>query len=85
MTTTSPNGEYRIETISELLNLDPDQLNDCLRDVEYANNMHHWAFDDQAPNSAMSHWKDDNNRTRTLVGDDGELIFTLKVTKDDPA
>ena len=75
---------YRIEKISDLLQVPIDRREACVRDLLYGLALHELAFCEDAQKAMISgvEWTDDNSAT--LYDPDGEVVLSLKITKDAP-
>lgn len=77
--------EYSITTVNDLLQLDCDQLSDCLRDLEYAINLHCLAYGERAKDVGLKSivWRDDKSHSVSLADVRGDEFLTLHVTDND--
>lgn len=78
--------EYRIETLNDLLQFEPDQLSRCLRDIEYAVNLHCLVYGVASKTIGMKAlvWRDDGDHTIRLDDDKGDEVVTLRVIEGQP-
>lgn len=77
---------YRIEKISDLLQVPIDRREACVRDLLYGLALHELAFGEDAQKAMISgvEWTDDDDNSATLYDPDGEVVLSLKITKDAP-
>lgn len=77
---------YRLDKISDLLQVPIDRREDCVRDLLYALALHEMAFGDDAIKTEMTGiaWTDDGDRSATVSDQHGNQVLALKITKDAP-
>lgn len=77
---TEHRGIYEIRTINDLLKVPSDKLDVCLREIQYALELHRLAFGfSETIGLEVIRWRDDGDRRVELQDDKGEEIVTLRV------
>lgn len=76
---------YELATIADLLKIPPDKLSECLRDIEYAINLCHFAGGDEAAGMSFDAftWTDDGKHSVNMAMN-GEPFLSLDVTDSGP-
>jgi hypothetical protein len=76
-------SEYRIETLNDLLKVPSDKLDECLRGIQYAIELHHLAFGVDGAGTPINSitWKDDGDMSVRVSDMDGNPVLALEVTE----
>lgn len=77
---------YPIRTLDDLARIPADRLSACLRDLEYAIQIHNFTFGALAVTVPFEggEWTDDGKHDQTLLVN-GEPFLTLTTREDPPA
>lgn len=73
---------YEIDRIADLLKVPTERREACLRELQYALELHELAFGEEAVavDIGPMRWTDDGNKTCTVHDSSGKPILTLEVT-----
>jgi len=76
---------YEIDRIADLLKVPIERRRACLRELEYALELHELAFGEEAASVEIGpmRWTDDGDKTCTLYDSSGKPFLTLEVTDAD--
>lgn len=72
------NKVYRIETLSDLTKIPSERLSACMRDIEYAVELHHVVCGEGLPFGPIT-WTDDDCHDASIYTPAGDEIISLKV------
>ena len=77
---------YQIEKISDLLSVPIDRREACMRDVLYGLALHELAFGEDVQKTFIGgvQWIDDDDHSISLCYPVGEVVLSMKITKDVP-
>ena len=74
------NKVYRLVTINDLLIIPVGSLEECLRDIQYAVELHRLNFGKDMPPIEQIDWTDDGNRSVGIYDSNGNIFVRLDVT-----
>jgi CO dehydrogenase/acetyl-CoA synthase delta subunit len=76
--------QYRIDRVADLLEVPAEKRHECIRQLEYALELHEFAYGERAAEvQFVATWTDDGSKDVSLELN-GEPLLTLAITDNPP-